>query len=302
MRGVGRQGTACQLIFILSVMDVLKQFKSDCIDKLFEDFKPDNDYSFNDTFLRMAKEEMLKDPSSLYFNYLYKTQNEYVAYNAFRDYELAEKVFMPNAQDLLLFTSEEVDTHGGEFVGDVLAGGIPEILGNAYAEFTDQLSGFTYGVDEAILYEKVLEDYGPEKSVDFIKQIGDNFRKLGLSENEFNTLAKHIVFDYIPWKLAEHLDMVEDLCHNIKSDRLLLYMLSDMLNIDDDVHYTIEAELYKNQHLANTHNDRIKDQAKEIFTKHKIAPDWPEMTLIEGKKSISVPNIRQDKTKRGMGM
>lgn len=283
-------------------MDVLKQFKSDCIDKLFENFKPDNDYSFNDTFLRMAKEEMLKDPSSLYFNYLYKTRNEYVAYNAFRDYELAEKVFIPNAQDLLLFTSEEVYTHGGEWVSNILAGGIPEILGNAYAEFTDQLSGFTYGVDESSLYEKVLEDYGPEKSVDFIKQIDNNFRKLGLSVNEFNTLAKHIVFDYIPTKLADNLGLVKELCHNIKSDWLLSYMLSDMLNVDDEVHFTIEAELYKNQYLANTDNDRIKDRAKEIFTKLKIAPDWPEMTLIEGKKSITVPKGHQNGPKRGMGM
>lgn len=283
-------------------MDVLKQFKSDCIDKLFENFKPDNDYSFNDTFLRMAKEEMLKDPSSLYFNYLYKTRNEYVAYNAFRDYELAEKVFIPNAQDLLLFTSEEVYTHGGEWVSNILAGGIPEILGNAYAEFTDQLSGFTYGVDESSLYEKVLEDYGPEKSVDFIKQIDNNFRKLGLSVNEFNTLAKYIVFDYIPTKLADNLGLVKELCHNIKSDWLLSYMLSDMLNVDDEVHFTIEAELYKNQYLANTDNDRIKDRAKEIFTKLKIAPDWPEMTLIEGKKSITVPKGHQNGPKRGMGM
>ena len=283
-------------------MDVLKQFKSDCIDKLFENFKPDNDYSFNDTFLRMAKEEMLKDPSSLYFNYLYKTRNEYVAYNAFRDYELAEKVFIPNAQDLLLFTSEEVYTHGGEWVSNILAGGIPEILGNAYAEFTDQLSGFTYGVDESSLYEKVLEDYGPEKSVDFIKQIDNNFRKLGLSVNEFNTLAKHIVFDYIPTKLADNLGLVKELCHNIKSDWLLSYMLSDMLNVDDEVHFTIEAELYKNQYLANTDNDRIKDRAKEIFTKLKIAPDWPEMTLIEGKKSITVPKGHQNGPKRSMGM
>lgn len=283
-------------------MDVLKQFKSDCIDKLFEDFKPDNNYSFNDTFLRMAKEEMLKDPSSLYFNYLYKTQNEYVAYKAFRDYELAEKVFIPNSEDLLLFTSKEVSTHGGEWVSNILAGGIPEILGNAYAEFTDQLSGFTYGVDESVLYEKVLDDYGPEKSVDFIKQIDNNFRKLGLSVNEFNILAKHIVFDYIPTKLADNLDMVKDLCHNIKSDWLLSYMLSDMLNIDDDVHYTIEAELYKNQHLVNTHNDRIKDRAKEIFTKYKIAPNWPEMTPLEGKKSITVPKSHQNGPKRGMGM
>ncbi|WP_018028498.1 hypothetical protein [Porphyromonas somerae] len=283
-------------------MDVLKQFKSDCIDKLFEDFKPDNDYSFNETFLRMAKEEMLKDPSSLYFNYLYKAKNEYVAYNAFRDYELAEKMFMPNAQDLLLFTSEEVFTHGGEWVSNVLEGGISTILGNAYAEFTDQLLGFTYGVDESKLYGKVLEDYAPEKSVEFIKQIGDDHRELGFSESEFNNLANHIVFDYIPWKLADHLDMVEELCHSIKSDRLLSYMLSNMLYVDDDVHYTIEAELYKNQYLANTDNDRVKAQAKEIFTKYNIAPDWPENTPIEGKKSINIPNDRDDRPKRGMGM
>lgn len=283
-------------------MDVLKQFKSDCIDKLFEDFKPDNDYSFNDTFPRMAKDEMVNDPSSLFEDYLYRANNEYEAYNAFRDYELAEKVFIPNAQDLLLFTSEEVYTHGGKWVSNILAGGIPEILGNAYAEFTDQLLGFTYGVDVSVLYEKVLEDYGPEKSVDFIKQIGDDNEDLGLNEIEFENLANYIVFDYISIKLDDHLDMVKDLSHNIKSDMLLSFMLSDMLNIDDDVHYTIEAELYKNQNLVNTDNDWLKDQSKEIFMKHKIAPDWPEMDPVEGIKSINITNVRKDGPKRGKCM
>lgn len=283
-------------------MDVLKQFKSDCIDKLFEDFKPDNDYSFNDTFLRMAKEGMVNYPDSLYWDYMYDGKDGYGAYSAFRDYELAEKVFMPNAQDLLVFTSEGVHDQGGEWVSNVLAGGIPSILYNAYSEFVDQLSNFIYDVDEHVLFGKVLEDYGPEKSVDFIKHIGDDNEDLGLSEMEFDTLANHIVFVYITTKLADNLGLVKELCHNIKSDRLLLYMLSDMLNIDDDVHYTIEAELYKNQYLANTDNDRIKDRAKEIFTKHKIAPDWPEMTLIEGKKSITVPKGHQNGPKRGMGM
>lgn len=284
------------------IMDILKQFKSDCIDKLFEDFKPDNDYSFNDTFLRMAKDGMVNDPSSLFEDYLYRANNEYEAYNAFRDYELAEKIFMPNAQDLLRFTSEEVDNHGGEWVSHVLEGGISTILGNAYAEFTDQLLGFTYGLDESKLYEKVLEDYGPEKSVEFIKQIGNDNEELGLNEIEFEKLANYIVSDYISMKLDDHLDMVKDLSHNIKSDMLLSFMLSDMLNIDDDVHYTIEAELYKNQNLVNTDNDWLKDQAKEIFTKHKIAPNWTEMTSVEGKKSITVPKGHQNGPKRGMGM
>ena len=155
-------------------MDVLKQFKSDCIDKLFEDFKPDNDYSFNDYFLKLAKESMVNDPTSLCENFLYRANNGYEAYNAFRDEELAEKVFISNAQDLLRFTSEEVYNHGGEWVSHVLEGGIPEILGNAYDEFIDQIVGFTYAFDETVLYEKVLDDYGPEKSVEFIKQIGDD--------------------------------------------------------------------------------------------------------------------------------
>lgn len=270
-------------------MDVLKQFKSDCIDKLFEDFKPDIDYSFNDYFLKLAKEGMVNDPTSLCENFLHRANNEYEAYNAFRDYELAEKVFIPNAQDLLIFTSEEVYNHGGEWVSHVLEGGIPEILGNAYAEFIDQIDGYTYGFDDTVLYEKVLEDYGPEKSVDFIKQIGDDNEELGLNEIEFEKLANYIVFDYISMKLDDHLDMVKDLSHNIKSDMLLSFMLSDMLNIDDDVHYTIEAELYKNQYLANTDNDWLKDKVKEIFTKYKIAPDWPENTPIEGKKVYQYP-------------
>lgn len=181
-------------------------------------------------------------------------------------------------------------------------GGISEILGNAYAEFIDQIDGYTYGLDVTVLYEKVLENYGPEKSVDFIKQIGDDNEELGLNEIEFENLANYIVFDYISMKLDGHLDMVKDLSHNIKSDMLLSFMLSDMLNIDDDVHYTIEAELYKNPYLADTDNDWLKDQAKEIFTKHNIAPDWPEMTIIEGKKSITVPKGHQNGPKRGLGM
>lgn len=283
-------------------MNVLKQFKSDCIDKLFEDFKPDNDYSFNDTFLRMAKEEMLKDPSSLYFNYLYKAQNEYVAYNAFRDYELAEKVFIPNAQDLLLFTSEEVYTHGGEWVSNILAGGIPEILGNAYAEFTDQLSGFTYGVDETVLYEKVLQDYGPEKSVDFIKQIGDDVEYSGLSETEFNTLVNYIVNDYIPLTLDHDLDRVKDLCHNIKNETLLWHMVDATQYIDYNVHTTIQKELPKNKTLANFPDGAFKEYTKKVFKELNIAPNWPEMTLIEEKKSITVPKDHQNGPKRGMGM
>lgn len=283
-------------------MNVLKQFKSDCIDKLFEDFKPDNDYSFNDTFLRMAKEEMLKDPSSLYFNYLYKAQNEYVAYNAFRDYELAEKVFIPNAQDLLLFTSEEVYTHGGEWVSNILAGGIPEILGNAYAEFTDQLSGFTYGVDETVLYEKVLQDYGPEKSVDFIKQIGDDVEYSGLSETEFNTLVNYIVNDYIPLTLDHDLDRVKDLCHNIKNETLLWHMVDATQYIDYNVHTTIQKELPKNKTLANFPDGAFKEYTKKVFKELNIAPNWPEMIPAEERKSISVPKSHQNGVKRGMGM
>lgn len=283
-------------------MDVLKQFKSDCIDKLFEDFKPDNDYSFNDTFLRMAKDEMVNDPSSLFEDYLYRANNEYEAYNAFRDYELAEKVFIPNAHDLLLFTSEEVYSHGGKWVSNILAGGIPEILGNAYAEFTDQLSGFTYCVDESVLYEKVLQDYGPEKSVDFIKQIGDDVEYSGLSEIEFNTLVNYIVNDYIPLTLDHDLDSVKDLCHNIKNETLLWYMVDATQYIDDNVHTTIQKELPKNKTLANFPDGAFKEYTKKVFKELNIAPNWPEMIPTEERKSISVPKSHQNGAKRGMGM
>lgn len=283
-------------------MDVLKQFKSDCLDKLFEDFKPDNDYSFNDYFLKLAKEGMVNDPTSLFENFLHRANYEYEAYNAFRDYELAEKVFIPNAQDLLLFTSEEVYTHGGEWVSHVLEGGIPKILGNAYAEFTDQLSGFTYGVDETFLYEKVLQDYGPEKSVDFIKKIGDDVEYLGLSETEFNTLVNYIVNDYIPLTLDHDLDRVKDLCHNIKNETLLWHMVDATQYIDYNVHTTIQKELPKNKTLANFPDGAFKEYTKKVFKELNIAPDWPENTPIEGKKSINIPNDRDDRPKRGMDM
>lgn len=283
-------------------MDVLKQFKSDCIDKLFEDFKPDNDYSFNDYFLKLAKEGMVNDPTSLCVNFLYRANNECEAYNAFRDYELAEKIFMPNAQDLLRFTSEEVDNHGGEWVSHVLEGGIPEILGNAYAEFIDQIVGFTYAFDETALYEKVLEDYGPEKSVDFIKQIGDDVEYLGLSETEFNTLVSYIVNDYIPLTLDHDLDRVKDLCHNIKNETLLWYMVDATQYIDDNVHTTIQKELPKNKTLANFPDGAFKEYTKKVFKELNIAPNWPEMIPSEERKSISVPKSHQNGAKKGMGV
>lgn len=281
-------------------MEALKQFKSDCIDKLFEDFKPDYDYSFYDFFMRKAKEGMVCDPTNMCEDYLSRVNNGYAPYEAFSDYECSETIFMSHAQDFLMFTSEEVHTHGGEWVRNVLAGGIPEILGNAYSEFIDQIYGFTRGFDETILYKNVLEDYGVERSVNFIKQIGNDNKELGISDKEFNSLAKYIVCEYIPTKLDHNLDMVIDLCHNIKSDRLLTYMLSDMLNIDDDVHFTIEAELHNNLYLSRTDNCVLKERAKEIFTKYKIDPNWTDITSSEGKKSVSASKNRQDRSKRGM--